>query len=84
MGDGSRQRDSERADSKPRSEIVGAILAGTGLVWLVAPSVPWLGRLPGDIVVEKGNIRFYFPIVTCLVLSLLISLVLWAVHFFVR
>ncbi len=37
----------------------------------------WFGHLPGDIAVHKGNVRFYFPIVTCLLLSVLLSLILW-------
>jgi len=37
-----------------------------------------LGRLPGDIVIERENVTFYFPIVTCLLLSLAFSLVMWA------
>ena len=36
----------------------------------------WLGRLPGDIRIERGNSAFYFPIVTCLIISILLSLIL--------
>ena len=57
---------------------LGLAIAGTGLVILLAPSIPWLGRLPGDIRIEREN--FYFPVVTCLLLSLLLSLLLWAVR----
>jgi hypothetical protein len=50
-----------------------------GLLW------PWLGRLGlgrllGDIVIERGNFRFYFPIVTCLVVSGVVSLILWLLN----
>ena len=55
--------------------IVGLVLAGVGLVWILAPSIPWLGRLPGDIRIGRDNFRFYFPLVTCLLLSLILSLV---------
>ncbi|MDQ3775946.1 MAG: DUF2905 domain-containing protein [Pseudomonadota bacterium] len=56
--------------------ILGAILLLCGLLW------PWilklgLGRLPGDIVIERGGFRFYFPIVTGLLVSLVVSAVLW-------
>ena len=56
--------------------ILGAILLVAGLLW------PWilklgLGRLPGDIVIERGGFRFYFPIVTGLLVSLVVSAVLW-------
>jgi len=55
---------------------VGLALIAIGLLW------PWvrklgLGRLPGDIRIQTEHGAFYFPLVTCLVISLLISLVLW-------
>jgi hypothetical protein len=62
--------------------VLGLVIAGVGLVWILAPSIPWLGRLPGDIRTERENFRFYFPLVTCLLLSLLLSLVLWLVRRF--
>jgi hypothetical protein len=55
--------------------VVGLVLAGIGLVWLLGPSTPWLGRLPGDIRIETENTRFYFPLATCFLLSLLLSLI---------
>jgi hypothetical protein len=51
--------------------IAGLVIAGIGVAWLLAPS--WLGRLPGDIVIERTNSRFYFPITTCIITSLLLS-----------
>lgn len=50
--------------------------------WLLATHIPWLGRLPGDIAVERPNFRFYFPVVTCILLSLLLTGILWLVRFF--
>ena len=55
---------------------VGLVLVVIGLLW------PWLGRfglgrLPGDIVIERGEFRFYFPIMTCLVVSGIVSLIFW-------
>ncbi len=55
---------------------VGALLVLLGLLW------PWitkmgLGRLPGDIVIERGNFRFYFPITTGLIISAIITAILW-------
>lgn len=64
--------------------IAGLILVGIGLIWVFAPSIPWLGRLPGDIVVERENFRFYFPITTCILLSVALTFVLWLVRFFIR
>jgi hypothetical protein len=51
-----------------------------GVFWLIGPSIPWLGRLPGDIRVERENFRFYLPLTTCLILSLALTLVLWLVN----
>jgi hypothetical protein len=65
---------------------LGKLLIGFGIVmiivgWIlllggnVAGKVPWLGRLPGDIRIERGNWSFYFPIVTCLVISAILTLI---------
>ncbi len=59
---------------------LGLAITGIGLVWILAPSIPWLGRLPGDIRIERGNFRFYFPLVTCLLLSAALTLVAWLVR----
>lgn len=56
--------------------IGGVMLAAVGVIVLLAGKVPFLGRLPGDIVYRKGGTTFYFPLVTCLLLSLLLSLLL--------
>ncbi len=58
------------------------VLAGTALVvvgaliWL-APSLPWLGRLPGDIRIERPGFRLYLPLASCLLLSALLSAAAW-------
>lgn len=54
--------------------VLGLVIAGIGLVWILAPSIPWLGRWLGDIRIEWENFRFYFPLVTFLLLSLVLSL----------
>ena len=64
--------------------IVGLVIAGIGLTWVVVPNLPRLGRLPGDIVIERENGRFYFPIVTCIVISVVISLVTWLIRAVMR
>lgn len=58
---------------------IGVVLVAVGLLW------PWLtklglGRLPGDIVVQRGNFSFYFPIVTCLIVSVVLSFILWLLN----
>jgi hypothetical protein len=60
--------------------IGGLLVAGIGLIWVLVPGLPALGRLPGDIVVERGNSRFYFPIVTCIVISVVLSLATWLIR----
>ena len=62
--------------------VIGVVLAAVGLVWLAAPAAPWLGRLPGDIVIKRENFRFYFPLATCVLLSLLLTGVLWLLRYF--
>ncbi len=56
--------------------IAGLGMVGLGLLWMVGERFG-LGRLPGDIVVERGNFKFYFPLATSLILSVVISLLLW-------
>jgi hypothetical protein len=57
--------------------IAGAILILAGLVITVGGRFFGIGRLPGDIVVKRQNFTFYFPIVTSLLLSVLMTLVMW-------
>jgi hypothetical protein len=63
---------------------LGLLLALAGLVWLAMSSVPWLGRLPGDIVIEREHFRFYFPLATSLLLSLLLTGLMWLLRHFSR
>ncbi len=67
---------------KPMSRILitlGILLVSIGLAW------PWisklgLGRLPGDIVIEREDFRFYFPVTTMILLSLVLSVIVWLFH----
>jgi hypothetical protein len=59
--------------------LIGVLFLLAGVLW------PWLarlglGRLPGDIVLERGSTSFYFPIVTCIVVSVVLSVVLWLIN----
>nr|WP_218623560.1 DUF2905 domain-containing protein [Thermoanaerobacter sp. CM-CNRG TB177] len=56
--------------------LMGAILILIGVLFSVGSKIG-LGRLPGDIVYQKGNFTFYFPLMTSLLLSLLLTLLLW-------
>jgi cell division protein FtsW (lipid II flippase) len=60
---------------------LGLALAGVGLLLSLAAKLPWLGHLPGDISIERDHFSFYFPLATCIVVSVVISLV---VYFFRR
>lgn len=56
--------------------LVGLAIVVLGLLITFGPRLPWLGRLPGDVVYRKGNFTLYFPIVTSILLSVLLSLLL--------
>jgi hypothetical protein len=56
--------------------ILGALIVVIGLALTFGPRIPFLGRLPGDIAIDRGNIHFYFPIVTSLILSVVLTLLL--------
>ncbi len=57
--------------------ILGLILVVAGLLLHFSGRIPFLGRLPGDIRIEKENFSFYFPLGSCLLLSLVLSLLFW-------
>ncbi|WP_128893822.1 DUF2905 domain-containing protein [Longirhabdus pacifica] len=60
----------------------GFTLIILGVIWQFGGRFLNLGRLPGDIVIEKENVKFYFPIVTCIVLSIVISLIMYLLRMF--
>ena len=57
--------------------IFGLLIAALGLLLTLAGKLPWLGRLPGDISIRRENFTFYFPLATSIILSLLLTLLLW-------
>ncbi|MBI3621167.1 MAG: DUF2905 domain-containing protein [Nitrospirae bacterium] len=57
--------------------IFGIILVVFGVLFLVSGKLPWLGRLPGDILIERKNFSFYFPLATSLIVSIVLSLLFW-------
>ena len=58
---------------------LGGLLVLVGVALVVLGRIPGLGRLPGDIVIERGTWTFYFPLATSVVLSLLLTVVLWLI-----
>ena len=59
--------------------VFGVVVALVGVVLVTMGRVPWLGRLPGDIHVERGNWSFHFPIVTSLLLSVVLTLIFYLI-----
>jgi hypothetical protein len=54
--------------------IAGAVLVGLGVLLLLAGKIPWLGRLPGDILIKNEKFTFYFPLATSILISLILTL----------
>lgn len=60
--------------------VMGAILIAAGLLISFAPKLPtWLGRLPGDIHIKRENFSFHFPLMTCLIISAILSFIMWLI-----
>ena len=57
--------------------VTGALLVVVGLLVAVAGKIPWLGRLPGDIRIERNGLTFHLPLTTCLAISVALSLIAW-------
>lgn len=57
--------------------VIGLVLAAAGfLLWKLGNKLP-LGKLPGDIAIQKPNYSFYFPITTCIIISVILTLAMW-------
>lgn len=59
---------------------MGLLLVLLGVVFLLGGKLPWLGHLPGDISIQRERFTFYFPLTTCI----LISLIIWLIQYFFR
>ena len=65
----------------PLSEIgkfliaVGLLMAVAGIIMILLPKLPFIGRLPGDIVIKRGNFTFYFPVATSIILSIVLTII---------
>jgi hypothetical protein len=59
--------------------VLGVVVAVVGVVLVLFGRVPWIGRLPGDIHVQRGNWTFYFPLGTSILVSIVLTLVLWLI-----
>ncbi|MRR07336.1 MAG: DUF2905 domain-containing protein [Deltaproteobacteria bacterium] len=54
--------------------VAGCLLTALGVALVFSDKIPWLGKLPGDITIQRENFSLYFPLATCLLISLLLSL----------
>jgi hypothetical protein len=57
--------------------LFGVLLVVLGLILSLSGKIPWLGRLPGDIYIERERFSFYLPLATCLIISVIATLVLY-------
>ena len=59
--------------------LLGLIVAALGGLLLISGKVPWIGKLPGDILIQRKNFTFYFPLATSILLSLILTLIFWII-----
>lgn len=64
--------------------VFGIILIAAGVILTFFPKLNFFGKLPGDISIKKENYSFYFPIVTSIVISILLTLVFWIINYFFK
>ncbi len=57
--------------------IIGLVFVGLGVLMSVADKLPWIGRLPGDIVIKRDNFTFYFPLTTSILISVALTVLLY-------
>ena len=57
--------------------MLGLVLTVCGVALTFSDRIPWLGRLPGDIAFKKENVSFYFPLTSCILVSVIVSVILW-------
>jgi hypothetical protein len=59
--------------------IFGGILILLGLFFTFGGKIPFLGKLPGDIIIQRKNFHFYFPLTTCILISLILTIIFWII-----
>ena len=57
--------------------LIGLLITAVGVLFLFSEKIGWIGRLPGDITIRRENLTVYFPLATCLIISVLLSLLIW-------
>jgi len=56
---------------------IGVVLVLIGILMTLGPKIPWIGKLPGDISIQRENFSFYLPLTTCIVISIIVTLLLY-------
>ena len=56
--------------------LIGVLIIVVGLLLILGEKIPWIGRLPGDIIIRKKNFTFYFPLATSIIISIILTLLL--------
>lgn len=64
--------------------VMGGLLLLVGVLLVLGGRIPWLGKLPGDIHIQRDNFSFHFPLVTCLILSVILTVLLNAILYLLR
>jgi len=59
----------------------GLVIVGVGVLLMFVDKIPFIGKLPGDINIKKDNFQFYFPLTTSIIISVVLSLVMWLVSY---
>jgi len=57
--------------------VMGMGLVLIGIIMTVGPKIPWIGKLPGDISIQRENFSFYFPLTTCIIISIILTLLFY-------
>jgi hypothetical protein len=60
--------------------IIGLIVVGVGVLFLLSTKFPWIGRLPGDFYLKGKNFSFYFPLATSLLFSVILTAIFWLIN----
>jgi uncharacterized membrane protein YkgB len=57
--------------------LLGVLIIVIGFLLLIGEKIPWIGKLPGDIIIRKEKFSFYFPITTCIIISIILTFFFW-------
>ena len=57
--------------------VMGIALVLIGIILTAGPKIPWIGKLPGDISIQRENFSFYFPLTTCIIISIILTLLFY-------